>query len=356
MSAPAPAELRGIDLFDELDDAQLAEWAAAAEVTSFGAGEVVAEQEEHVGGLQLIIEGTAQALVANDGRIEAVGDHVAPTWMGAIASLTDDPLSVRIVAVTDVRIALVPKDRFFDLIMAHRSVFRRAMAQVRPVLGRITAMEQNRERLAALGTMAAGLAHELNNPAAAARRSAGELADALEAISSAVGSFVDAGMEREQAAELVAVQQESLAAAARREPGDALADADAEDDLLEALEDLGVEEPWRYAESLVAAGADRAWLGHVAALAGPAVGAAVRWIAASLTARQLAAELAESTDRMSALVGAVKSYAYMDRGGVVEANVHEGLETTLTILGHKLKHTSIEVRRDYDRSLPKLTL
>ena len=81
-----------------------------------------------------------------------------------------------------------------------------------------------------------------------------------------------------------------------------------------------------------------------------------RWIAASLTARGLAAEIAESTDRMGKLVKAIKAYAFMDRGELVETDIHEGLETTLLVLGHKLKHTSIEVRRDYDRSLPKLTL
>jgi signal transduction histidine kinase len=75
-----------------------------------------------------------------------------------------------------------------------------------------------------------------------------------------------------------------------------------------------------------------------------------------LTARSLAAELSESTERMSKLVGAIKAYAYMDRGELVETDIHKGLETTLLMLGHKLKHTSIDVERRYDRSLPELTL
>jgi len=79
----------------------------------------------------------------------------------------------------------------------------------------------------------------------------------------------------------------------------------------------------------------------------------VRWIAASLLARELAAELAESTERMSKLVAAVKTYAYMDRGALVEIDVREGLDTTLTILGHKLKHTTIEVERDFADDLPR---
>jgi signal transduction histidine kinase len=126
--------------------------------------------------------------------------------------------------------------------------------------------------------------------------------------------------------------------------------------MLERLEDLGVPEAWRLSEPLAVAGVDEAWLAEVAELAGPATGAALRWVAASLTARSLAADLQDSASRMGDLVTAIKSYAYMDRGGLVEVDVHEGLETTLVVLGHKLKHTSIEVVRDYDRTLPKLTV
>jgi signal transduction histidine kinase len=79
-------------------------------------------------------------------------------------------------------------------------------------------------------------------------------------------------------------------------------------------------------------------------------------VAASLTAHGLATELEESTDRMSKLVSSVKTYAYMDRGELVEVDIHEGLETTLAVLAHKLKHTAIAVERDYDRSIPPATV
>jgi signal transduction histidine kinase len=230
------------------------------------------------------------------------------------------------------------------------------MAQVGPVMSRITGIEQNRERLAALGTMAAGLAHELNNPAAAARRAAADMADALEVLAFAVERFVDAGFEREDAQQIVALQREAVDGAAAMSPLGALDASDAEDDLLDALEALGVEGAWRLAGPLAAAGVGDDWLARVSAIAGARVGGVLEVVVAGLTARGLAAELEESTRRMSDLVTAVKSYAYMDRGAVVDVDVHEGLETTLTVLGHKLKHTSIEVVRDYDRTLPKLTV
>jgi signal transduction histidine kinase len=276
--------------------------------------------------------------------------------MGAIAVLTQGPLGVRMQAVTDCRLAVVASEDFRRLALAQPSIHRRVMQQVAPVIGRITAIEQNRERLASLGTMAAGLAHELNNPVAAASRSAAQLTEALDVISSALACFVEAGVERAEAEQLVHLQQQAVAHAAACTALDALDASDAEDELLALLEALDVEEPWRLAEPLAVAGVDQPWLDRVAELAGPATGDALRWVAATLTAGRLAAELEESTTRMSTLVGAMKSYSYMDRGDIVEVDLHEGLETTLVVLGYKLKHTQIRIVRDYDRSMPKLTL
>jgi signal transduction histidine kinase len=351
------AQLRPIDLFADLDDAELERWARATVVRDVPAGEVLVQQGVPTPGLQLVFEGTVQALlVGDDGRLEPVGEHVAPTWMGAIAVLTEGPVAVRMQTHTDCRIGLVPAEEFIDLVLSHRAVHRRIMRQVRPVMERITTAEQNRERLASLGTMAAGLAHELNNPAAAAKRAAAELAEALDVISNTIGRFVESGLERDEAQRLVALQRAALDGAARRGALGALDAADAEDELLEALEALGVAEPWRMTEPLAVAGVDRAWLHEVAEIAGPATRAALAWVAASLTARGLVAEVSDSAERMSRLVGAVKAYAYLDRGDVVEADVHEGLESTLTLLGHKLKHTAIKVEREYDRDLPRLTV
>jgi signal transduction histidine kinase len=175
-------------------------------------------------------------------------------------------------------------------------------------------------------------------------------------LSSTIGLFVESGLEREQAEQLVALQREALAARSDRSPLGALDAADAEDELADALTDAGVTDGYRIVEPLTAAGVDRSFVERVSAFAGPATDATLKWIAASLSARELAGELAESTDRMSKLVTAIKSYAYMDRGGLVEVDLREGLETTLTILGHKLKHTQIKVVRDYDDALPRLTV
>jgi signal transduction histidine kinase len=350
------AELRTVDLFDELDDAALEPWVAAAVPVLAGPGEVVADAGATPRGLLLLLEGTAQALVDEGSTSQSVGRQVAPTWIGAIAVLTGGPMMARMQAESDCRFAVVPAEEFRRLVFSQPVVHERVMRAVGPVMGRLSALESNRTRLAALGTMAAGLAHELNNPAAAARRAAADIAESIDVVGAAMASFFESGVELADARKLVELQQEAGARAAAAGPLGALDAADAEEDLLERLEALGVAEAWRIAEPLAVAGVDQEFLDRVAEHAGAATDAALRWIAAMLSAGRLATELQEATERMSGLVGAVKRYSYMDRGGLVEVDVHEGIETTLTVLGHKLKHTTIEVRRDYDRTLPKLTV
>ena len=115
-----------------------------------------------------------------------------------------------------------------------------------------------------------------------------------------------------------------------------------------------MEDAWRHAEPLAEAGLDEAWIAQLAAAAGPALPIAVAWISASLTARSLAAELQESTQRMSTLVRAIKDYSYMDRAALQEVDVHDGLDTTLTVLGHRLRRTEIDVVRAYGEGVPRI--
>ena len=351
MARPTLEQLRQIDLLADLDDTALQSFADAATVHEAAPGERISEYEQPAAGVTLLLEGELEMLMP-DGEVESVsGRQTAPTWIGAIPTLLDTPNAISLRADGDVRYALIESETFIALTLANRSVFNRTMAQIKPVLGRITRRQQERERMESLGTMAAGLAHELNNPAAAARRTADELADALGVLSRAIGVFVESGTEREQAARLVALQSSALERCTARIPISGLDAADREDELSDTLADLGVPEPWTLSAPLAAANIDSGFLREVAATAGDIAVPVLRWITASLSARQLANELAQSTEQMSQLVKAIKTYAYMDRGEIVQVDLREGLETTLTILGHKLKHTQIEVRRDYDPSL-----
>jgi signal transduction histidine kinase len=354
--AVSVADLKRVDLFDGLDDAALAEWSEVAVAFNVADGEIVAEADASPRGLLLLLEGRTRMYKVADERFEPMGHMDAPTWMQAVAALTESPIGVRIVADGDSLIGLVPLEQFIDLALTHRSVHRRIMQAIGPVTQRLAQVENDRERLASLGTMAAGLAHELNNPAAAVKRAAAQLADTLDVVMHVIKAFVEAGIERVDAERLVALQQQAVQAAAERPALSTVDAADAEDDMMDKLEDLGVHEPWRFAETLAAAGVDDAWLEEVARHAGPATTKAVAWVSATLSARGLAEELQESAARMSDLVGAIKTYSYMDRGELVQVDVREGIDATIKVMGHKLKHTQIDVRKDYDDDLPRLAV
>jgi signal transduction histidine kinase len=350
-------QIRAVDLFDGLDDDELEAWREATQAFRIASGEIVHEQDTSPRGLLLLLDGGTRMYKLADERFEPLGQMHAPTWMQAIAALTETPVGVRMVAEGDCVIGLVPIGTFQDLALKHRSVHRKIMAAIGPVTARLQAIDNDRERLASLGTMAAGLAHELNNPAAAVQRAASQMADTLDTVMDVLASFVEAGVERAGAEKLVALQREAAARAAAAEDRSTVDAADAEDEMLDRLEDLGVEEAWRLAEVLASADLDDAWRSAVRDAAGPdALSKALAWVAATLSARGLAEELQESAARMSDLVGAIKTYSYMDRGEVVIVDVREGIKATVKVLGHKLKHTNIRVVKEFEDDLPRLSV
>jgi signal transduction histidine kinase len=337
-------ELRPIDLLSDLRDEELLPWARAADRRDVAAGEVLVDAGAEPLGLVLLLEGTIEGLIRYEDGFEPEVDHVAPTWLGAIPTLLRMVSPIRMVAREDVCIAVIEPDSFRALVLAHPPVFDRIMAQVSPVLGRFEGASRTRERLVSLGTMAAGLAHELNNPATAASRASAALGEALEQLPALIAALMGANIRPDDLAALPAAP----ATGAHRS---ALAIADAEDALLPTLEELSVTEPWRLAASLAVAGVDGQRARELVSRSGPVI---VEWLAFLASSRQAAADLAQSTQRVGQLVDAMRRYTHLDREPLGTIDIHDGLDATLAVVGARLALEAVTVSREYAHELPKI--
>ncbi|MFJ5310191.1 ATP-binding protein [Streptomyces sp. NPDC088350] len=211
-----------------------------------------------------------------------------------------------------------------------------------------------RERLLALGSLSAGLTHELNNPAAAAVRATSTLRERVAKMRHKLRVISSGPYSREDLANLIDIQERTAERVAKAQTLSPLEASDREDQLTDWLDDHGVMESWQIAPTFVQAGLDVEWLDQVAAAVDEEIlPGAIGWLNYTVETELLMTEIEDSTARISNLVGAAKQYSQLDRAPYQVADVHELLDSTLLMLGGKVGDR-IKVVKEYDRTLPKI--
>ena len=346
-------DLRPLSLFGGLSDDQLDELLAGGAEVPIEPGVVLFTEGEHADFWWVLVDGSIE-LVKHVGREDTVVARmdVPGRWAGGFRAWDDQGVYLATGrGKVPGRVLRVPATTLRSLSDAWFPLGGHLIEGVYRTARSIESTARQRGALVTLGTLAAGLAHEINNPASAATRAAAELDTACKELLSSLGRLADAEITARQFAGLDALRREVAAPVGVPDPLDLAAREQA---LSAWMGRHRVDEDWLLAPPLAAAGIDVAWCERASAiLEGSALEPALRWVASTFSAATLLGEVQESTRRISELVSAVRSYSQMDRASRQRIDVTEGLESTLVMLGHKLRET-ITVVREYAVDVPMI--
>jgi signal transduction histidine kinase len=346
--------LRRVPLFAELDEDDLDWVASACEMADLAPGEVVAAEGDEGDALFVITAGELEVVKRSRSTDVPIARLGPGEIVGEMAVLEGGTRIATIRAVERSCVIRLRRDVVLELVRTRPSA---ALSIIRTVTGRLRSTEallREREKLAALGTLSAGLAHELNNPAAAVQRSSGLLRDALDRWATATHDLGAVVTDAQRASTVGDLGTEIARLAAAGGSADPLEAGDRADDLERLLDGHGVADASELAATLAAGGWTLAHLEPVGdVFPGPALGVVASWIASGSEVHALVDEVSTGARRISEIVKAVKDYSYMDQAPVQQVDVTVGLDNTLVILRPKLK-SGVEVERDYEPGLPKI--
>ena len=351
-----PEELRRTFLFEKLTDEQLDWLCREGHVEQLPAGRVYTEGEP-ASCFYVLLDGEValSRLVGGDdvetNRTNQIGVY-SGAWQAYLGDRVPQVYNNSMRAVVPSRFFVLDAEKLAEMM---REWFPMALHMLEGLFFGIQNVQQTvaqRERLLALGSLSAGLTHELNNPAAAAVRATSSLRDRVAGMRHKLGLIAMGPYDRETLATLIRCQEDAVERVAKAAPMTPMEASDREDEIVDWLEAHDIAGGWDIAPTFVQAGLDVPWLDQVATTVDQqTLEGAVRWLNYTLESELLMNEIEDSTTRISTLVAAAKQYSQMDRAPFQTVDVHELLDSTLLMLGRKIGD-KITVVKEYDRSLP----
>jgi signal transduction histidine kinase len=339
-------ELLRIPVFADLPQDQIEWFTSQGQSLRFKAGDILIAAGDPADSMYVLLEGQLQARGEFGGETIIINvDAGQVTGRLPYSRMKTFTFGAR--ALTDCRILRFPESKFHELVQKMPELTERLVGMMTDRVRETTRREQQRDRLAALGKLSAGLAHELNNPASAAKRAASQLRNILQKIRDAAHELGRRELTPTQKAEVEKLEGSIILH--KDPPPDALAMADLEEQLDSLLCSHGQNDLWQLAAGLAQRNIHPDVLESLFAELDPATArAALVRIAAVAEVYSLLDEIESSTARISDLVLAIKEYTYMDQAPVQNVDIVKSLESTLTILNHKLKR-GVTVQREYQR-------